>query len=106
MKRRAFSIWEMLVVIILLGAVGAILPRAFTGTMRVVREAPAASNAIVTNRAMLELLRRDVWGSSKTEAAADGHALRVVLAKQQVEWTIRSLQTDNGPGDPGDARVG
>jgi hypothetical protein len=97
MKCRGFSIWEMLVVIILMGAVGVILPRAFTGTMRVVREAPAASNAIATSHAMLDTLRPDVWSANETAAAADGQSLRISVAGRQVNWTVRSLQTDNGP---------
>src|SRR6476620_6926776 len=73
--KRAFTIWEMLIVIMLLGAVGLMMPRIFTPTLRVVREAPAAGNAIITSHVMIEKLRRDVWGASDVRAAADGSSL-------------------------------
>jgi type II secretory pathway pseudopilin PulG len=96
-RNRAFSIFEMLVAILLLGAVGVLLPRIFTGTMRVVREAPAASNAIITNHAMLDQLRHDTWAASEIRAAADGQSLTIAIAGREIRWSVQPKQTENGP---------
>jgi len=94
--KRAFTIWEMLIVIMLLGAVGLMMPRIFTPTMRVVREAPAAGNAIITSHVMIEKLRRDVWGASDVRASADGVSLTALSGGREIHWLIQPKQTDNG----------
>jgi hypothetical protein len=87
----------MLVVLLLMSAVALMMPRVFTPTMRVVREAPAASNAIATNHVMIEQLRRDVWGASDVRAADDGLSLNVTVAGQTTRWSVAPKETDNGP---------
>ena len=64
MNRRAFTLWEMLTVIILTGAVGLILSRLFVATYRVIDTAPKAQDEIVRIDAMLKQMRDDVWDSS------------------------------------------
>jgi hypothetical protein len=89
--------WEMLVVILLMGTIGVLMPRIFTGTMRIVREAPAASNAIATNHAVLDQLRHDAWAASEVRPAADGQSLTIAIAGRQILWSVQPKQTDNGP---------
>jgi type II secretory pathway component PulJ len=94
---RAYTIWEMLIAVMLLGAAGLLMPRIFTSTMRVVREAPAASNAIASHHALLEQLRRDAWGAGETAPAEDGRSLRVSLAGQEIRWSVQPRQAVSGP---------
>lgn len=83
MKRRAFTLWEMLTVIILTGAIGLILSRLFVATHRVIDTAPKAHDEIVRIDAMLRQMRQDVWESREVRVESAQK-----ISTDKAVWTI------------------
>jgi type II secretory pathway pseudopilin PulG len=65
--RRAFTITEMLFVLMLMGVAGLMSARLFTSSMRVISVAPAQQEQHAAIDRMSDLLRHDVWGATKIE---------------------------------------
>jgi type II secretory pathway pseudopilin PulG len=77
---------EMLVVIALLGFFGLLAAQLFSGTMTVVRTAPAAGDALARLDAVVERLRGDVWGAAAL-SVPDPCTLQISLADgQRITW--------------------
>ncbi|CAN5466144.1 hypothetical protein BH09PLA1_BH09PLA1_16820 [soil metagenome] len=83
MRRRAFTLWEMLTVIILLGTIGLILTRLFVATFRVIDSAPKAQDKIVRASAMLHQMRQDIWEASSVRVEGTNS-----LRADNVTWKI------------------
>src|ERR1700752_2544552 len=81
-RNRGFTLIEMLVTLILLVTAGLLLPRLFRVTMRVVREAPEARDAIVRHDAAIDALRRDVWSAREIVVEDNGKSLRLSFSGQ------------------------
>src|SRR4051812_32818876 len=71
-RRRGFTLIELLSTLVLLGAISILSVRLHTGSMRVIRDAPAAQNEIARREQMFSVLRADVWSASASEASAAG----------------------------------
>lgn len=85
--RRAFTLTEILSVLLLLGTVSLVMTRTFRSTMRIVYDAPVAENAIRSTSAMLAQLRADAWAASDIRSpASDRVTFRIGNAT--CEWRI------------------
>ena len=89
MTRRAFTLMEMLVVIVLLGVFGLVASRLTTASARSLRDTPRATDAANRLDATLRAIRRDAWSARRLDAAGDGAALSVVRPDgTTVEWRV------------------
>jgi prepilin-type N-terminal cleavage/methylation domain-containing protein len=75
MKRRGFSLIEVLCWLMLLSAAALIGTRLFTSLMRVFREAPAQQEAMIRFDSAIQTLREDVTASAVFANGADGKIL-------------------------------
>jgi prepilin-type N-terminal cleavage/methylation domain-containing protein len=93
-RHRGFTLWEMLTVIILLGAIGLILSRLFHATFRVIDTAPRARDEIVRVEAMLTQMRDDVWRAREVRVESPAN-----IGVDQTTWTIGDSVVTRSSGD-------
>jgi prepilin-type N-terminal cleavage/methylation domain-containing protein len=84
-RSRAFTLFELLVTLILLGAFSMVASKVFRLTIRTLEGAPAVQDQAVALDGMVETLRRDVWSAAKIERA-DATSLRLTVGRSEVRW--------------------
>jgi hypothetical protein len=93
-RDRGFTLWEMLTIIILLGAIGLVLSRLFHATFRVIDTAPRARDQVVRVEAMLTQMREDVWQAREVRVES-----ATMLVAGQAAWTIGDGAVTRSSGD-------
>src|SRR5262245_55302198 len=88
MKRRAFTVTEMLFVLAFFGAVLLMATRLWVESMRVVSRGSDAYARVASFDQMVRALRQDVWGASGIEVT-DQQSVRLAQVNgSQVNWKI------------------
>lgn len=72
---RAFTLWELLVVMAMLGVAGLLTAQLFTASMHAIDSAPRVQEQQVKLDRMLSVLRRDVWSAERMQVSADSVSL-------------------------------
>jgi len=67
--RQAFTLTEMLFILMLLGVAALMSARLFTGSMRVIGSAPKSQEAQAAIDRMSYVLRNDVWSATEIDAS-------------------------------------
>lgn len=86
---RGFSIWELLVVIAMLGVAGLITSRMFVASIHAIRTAPHPQEQQIKLDRMLCALRQDVWSADHIEV--NGKTVALSGGGQKIQWTFDKL---------------
>jgi type II secretory pathway component PulJ len=85
---RAFTLTELLVILMLFGVASLLSARLFTSSMQVIASAPRAQTHFAVVDRIAANLRRDVWGAVKVEIS-DAHTLVLTEADEtRVQWKV------------------
>jgi len=83
---RAFTVTEMLFVLMLFSIAGVLAMRLFSTSMKVIRTAPASQDRMAAIDRATASLRQDVWSATKIDLP-DSHTLVLSAPDQtQVRW--------------------
>ena len=97
--RRAFTITEMLFVLILMGVAALMSARLFTASMRVISVAPAQQEQHAAMDRMSDFLRHDMWGAAKIELP-DQQTINLTQPDGKViRWRLRDTEIVRSTGD-------
>ena len=91
-NNRAFTITELLVLLLLFGVASLLSARLFTSSMQVIASAPQSQTHFAAIDRIAAELRRDVWGANKIEIP-DPHTL---VLNQSDSTSVRWQLTDEG----------
>ncbi len=91
MGYRAFTLWELLVVMAMLGVAGLLTAHLFKASMHAIETAPHVQEQQVKLDRMLSVLRRDVWGAERIQASADSVSL--TEAGRTIQWKFDKRST-------------
>jgi type II secretory pathway pseudopilin PulG len=90
--RRAFTLWEMLLTLIVFAAAMNVATRLIHQTIRSCNQTAAASSTLTTQRQWLDLLRRDAW-SAGSRTISDGQLTlggpRPIVWRQEADRLAR-----------------
>lgn len=84
MRRRAFTLIELICTLALLAVVALVSTRTLSTMARVWRDVPAAENATLVRDRALSAMRADVWQAPSLAAAS------ATLTSGEVTWTFQS----------------
>lgn len=91
-NNRAFTITELLVLLMLFGVASLLSARLFTSSMQVIASAPESQTHFAAVDRVAAQIRRDVWGAVKVEIS-DPHTL---MLNQSDSTSVRWQLTDEG----------
>jgi prepilin-type N-terminal cleavage/methylation domain-containing protein len=98
-RRRAFTLTEMLSVLILLSALALVATRLFTTTSRLTVNSAKARDTMISTDTALAVLRGDVWSARKIETP-DARTAKLTLGDDRVVlWTIADNRLARRQGD-------
>jgi len=86
--KSAFTLIEMLFVIVLLGIAMPLQVRVFRTTMRVITDTPAFTNMQASIENMVASLRRDVWGATKIETPDPATIILTLSNGTTARWQL------------------
>ena len=95
----AFTLTEILSVLIMLAVVGLVSARLFRATMRVIDDAPASQDAIATSEAMLRQLRADCWTAHAMTSATNDQAEIRTRDGKAISWRVSESTITRTEGD-------
>jgi prepilin-type N-terminal cleavage/methylation domain-containing protein len=82
--RRAFTLWELIVVIAMMGVAGLLTARLFTASMHAIQSVPQVQEQQVKVDRMLAVLRQDVWGAERMQV--NGNSISLTQAGRTIQW--------------------
>lgn len=91
-NNRAFTLTELLVLLMLFGVASLLSARLFTSSMQVITSAPQSQTHFAAIDRIAASLRRDVWGSVKIDVPDP----RTLELKQPDETSVRWQLTEDG----------
>jgi type II secretory pathway pseudopilin PulG len=91
-NNRAFTLTELLVLLMLFGVASLLSARLFTSSMQVIASAPQSQTHFAAIDRIAAQLRRDVWGAVKIDVP-DPHTL---VLTQQDQTSVRWQLSDEG----------
>jgi prepilin-type N-terminal cleavage/methylation domain-containing protein len=98
-RRHAFTIIEMLAVLILLSALALVATKLFTATIRLTASSANARDTMISTEAALSVLRGDVWSARRIETP-DARTAKLTLDDDRiVSWTISNDRLTRRLGD-------
>ena len=89
---RGFTLTEMLVILGLMGVAALLCARLFTGSMRVIGDAPRAQKQVSQFEHMTRALECDVWNAMSI-STEDGATIKLEQADgSQVQWSFGEVE--------------
>jgi prepilin-type N-terminal cleavage/methylation domain-containing protein len=86
LRHRAFTLWELLLVVALLGVAGLLTAHLFRASMHAIDSSPRVQEQQAKLDRMLSSIRQDVWGAERIEAS--GKTILLSANGRQIEWTL------------------
>lgn len=85
-RYRAFTLWELLLVIALLGVAGLLTSHLFKASMTAIQSAPRVQEQQLKLDRMLSSLRQDAWSADRMDV--NGKTVLLNLDGRKVQWTF------------------
>jgi prepilin-type N-terminal cleavage/methylation domain-containing protein len=97
-----FTLWELLVVLAMLGIAGLLTSQLFVASMRAIDTAPRVQEQQLKIDRMLSVLRQDVWSADQIKV--DGNTVDLAAGSKQIRWTFGETNATRSSGGDGDER--
>jgi prepilin-type N-terminal cleavage/methylation domain-containing protein len=83
---RGFTLWELLLVVALLGVAGLLTSHLFKASMTAIQSAPRVQEQQMKLDRMVSSLRQDVWSADRMDVS--GKTILLNLDGRKVQWTF------------------